>query len=64
MIKEQIEKLLEPYDAEIRQLINTVLDHEQRYISYELIKNSGKLKEVKQAIRAEIDTLSSKGYEA
>jgi len=64
MIKDRINNLLEPYDSEIRQLIDVVLTHEQRFITHALQTNSSRLKEVKQKIREEIDTLSKTGYEA
>lgn len=63
MIKKQINQLLEPYDKELQQLIHVVLEHEQRFISYQLNTNSSKLKEIKQKIKEEIEVIS-KTYEA
>jgi predicted house-cleaning noncanonical NTP pyrophosphatase (MazG superfamily) len=63
MNNEKITQLLSPYPEEIKQLINTVLQHEQRFISFHLTTNSGKLKELKTKIREEIEQLS-KTYEA
>jgi hypothetical protein len=63
MNNEKITQLLSPYPEEIRQLINTVLKHEQRFISFSMTTNSNPLKEVKNKIREEIEKLS-KTYEA
>ncbi len=56
-------KLLENEDEEIQWLIKEVLELEQQYISYELIGNSSKLKEIKQKIRDITDELANNGYE-
>ncbi len=56
-------KLLENEDEEIQGLIKEVLELEQQYISYELIGNSSKLKEIKQKIRDITDELANNGYE-
>lgn len=65
MIKDKIFELLEKEgcDKELEHLIEKVLEQEQRFISFQLQTNSGKLKEIKQTIREAIDQLTDDGYE-
>lgn len=60
MLRDKIRKLLEDQPEEIKKLIESTLDFEQRYISFELNTNSGKLREIKKEIRNKIDKMARK----
>lgn len=63
MLKDRIIELLDT-DAscseDYKKIVASVIEYEQKYISYELRTNDLRLKEIKQKIRDEIEIIYSK----
>ena len=59
MLKERFLTLLKEngYSEDVQRLVSSAIDAEQTYISYELKSNSNKLREIKDAIREEVQTI-------
>jgi hypothetical protein len=58
MLIENIKKRLESYPEDITSLIESVLELEQQYISFQLRTNDSGLKEIKNKIRDKIAKLT------
>lgn len=55
MLRDRIRERFKKYDPDVQELVDSVLESEQEYISYALRTSSRALQEIKKNIRQAID---------